>query len=88
LPSFKAGVLVDLKWDVPALLHICENIKASQRQYGLPIVLEETHIGLNEKAHIIGNTIEDKKIRGICDLALGYVRCHVDMLVNKPMIID
>lgn len=44
-------------------------------------------IGLNEKARVTGNMLEDEKIRGTCHLAPGNVRCHVDMLVAKPTII-
>jgi leucyl aminopeptidase (aminopeptidase T) len=58
----------------------------SQQKYGLPTVLEEVGIGLNEKARITGNMLEDEKLRGTCHLAPGNVRCHVDMLVDKPTI--
>lgn len=87
IAKFKAGVLVDLRCDDPALVGICEDIKASERQYGLPTVLEEVGIGLNEKARITGNMLEDEKIRGTCHLAPGNIRCHVDMLISKPTII-
>jgi hypothetical protein len=52
----------------------------------LPTVLEEVGIGLNEKARITGNMLEDEKIRGTCHLAPGNVRCHVDLLIDKPTI--
>jgi hypothetical protein len=48
--------------------------------------LEEVGIGLNEKARITGNMLEDEKLRGTCHLAPGNVRCHVDMLIDKPTI--
>ena len=65
---------------------IREEIMTSQKIYGLPTVLEEVGIGLNEKARITGNMLEDEKIRGTCHLAPGNVRCHVDMLIDKPTI--
>ena len=30
--------------------------------------------------------LEDEKLRGTCHLAPGNVRCHVDMLIDKPTI--
>jgi leucyl aminopeptidase (aminopeptidase T) len=84
--TYRDGVLVDLKCADPALECIIEDIKAAEAKYGLPTVLEEVGIGLNEKARITGNMLEDEKIMGTCHLAPGNVRCHVDMLVNKPTI--
>ncbi len=84
--QFKNGVLTDFKCEDRALDCIRENILASQETYGLPTVLEEVGIGLNEKARITGNMLEDEKIRGMCHLAPGNVRCHVDMLIDKPTI--
>jgi leucyl aminopeptidase (aminopeptidase T) len=54
--------------------------------YDLPSVLEEVGVGLNEKARITGNMLEDEKIKGTCHLAPGNIRCHVDLLINKPTI--
>jgi leucyl aminopeptidase (aminopeptidase T) len=84
--QFKNGVLTDIKCEDPALDSIRKDILASQKRYGLPTVLEEVGIGLNEKARITGNMLEDEKLRGTCHLAPGNVRCHVDMLVEKPTI--
>lgn len=84
--QFKDGVLIDFKCEDPALDGIRQDILVSQQRYGLPTVLEEVGIGLNEKARITGNMLEDEKIRGTCHLAPGNVRCHVDMLINKPTI--
>lgn len=86
IAKYVAGVLTDLRCDDPALRGVCEEIKASESRYGLPTVLEEVGIGLNEKARITGNMLEDEKIRGTCHLAPGNVRCHVDMLVSQPTI--
>ena len=85
--TYNNGVLVDLKCADPALECVIEDIKSAEATYGLPTVLEEVGIGLNEKARVTGNMLEDEKIRGTCHLAPGNVRCHVDMLVNKPTII-
>lgn len=85
--TFHDGVLTDLQCADPALAGIREDIKSAETKYGLPTVLEEVGIGLNEKARVTGNMLEDEKIRGTCHLAPGNVRCHVDMLVNKPTII-
>jgi len=84
--QFKEGVLTDFRCEDRALVCIREGIFASQERYGLPTVLEEVGIGLNEKARITGNMLEDEKIRGTCHLAPGNVRCHVDMLIDKPTI--
>jgi leucyl aminopeptidase (aminopeptidase T) len=84
--TYHDGVLTDLQCDDPALLGVREDIKSAETKYGLPTVLEEVGIGLNEKARITGNMLEDEKIRGTCHLAPGNIRCHVDMLVNKPTI--
>ena len=84
--QFKNGILTDFKCEEKSLDGIREDILASQERYGLPTVLEEVGIGLNEKARITGNMLEDEKIRGTCHLAPGNVRCHVDMLIDKPTI--
>jgi aminopeptidase len=87
IAKYSAGVLTDVQSEDPALGGVCEDIKTSEKRYGLPTVLEEVGIGLNEKARVTGNMLEDEKIRGTCHLAPGNVRCHVDMLVSKPTII-
>jgi aminopeptidase len=86
IAQFREGVLTDFKCEDRALDRIREDILASQRTYDLPTILEEVGIGLNEKARITGNMLEDEKIRGTCHLAPGNVRCHVDMLINRPTI--
>jgi hypothetical protein len=86
IARFENGVLTDIQCEDRALDGIREDILASQKKYGLPTVLEEVGIGLNEKARITGNMLEDEKLRGTCHLAPGNVRCHVDMLVDKPTI--
>ena len=84
--QFENGVLTDIQCEDRRLDCIREDILASQKKYGLPTVLEEVGIGLNEKARVTGNMLEDEKLRGTCHLAPGNVRCHVDMLVDKPTI--
>jgi hypothetical protein len=86
IATYSAGILTNLRCDDPALSGVCEDINASEQRYGLPTVLEEVGIGLNEKARVTGNMLEDEKIRGTCHLAPGNIRCHVDMLVAKPTI--
>lgn len=87
IAKYAGGVLTDLTCDDPALGGVCEDIKASERRYGLPTVLEEVGIGLNEKARVTGNMLEDEKLLGTCHLAPGNIRCHVDMLVSRPTIV-
>jgi aminopeptidase len=87
IAKFEGGVLTDLQCEDCALLGVREDIKSSEAKYGFATVLEEVGIGLNEKARVTGNMLEDEKIRGTCHLAPGNIRCHVDMLVNKPSII-
>jgi hypothetical protein len=84
--QFKNGILTDIQCEDRALNCIRKDILTSQEKYGLPTVLEEVGIGLNEKARITGNMLEDEKLRGTCHLAPGNVRCHVDMLIDKPTI--
>lgn len=84
--KFKNGVLVDIQCKDPELNVIKKDIAASEQKYGLPTILEELGIGLNEKARITGNMLEDEKIKGTCHLAPGNIRSHVDMLINKPTI--
>ena len=83
---FENGVLTDFQCEDRALNCIRKDILTSQEKYGLPTVLEEVGIGLNEKARITGNMLEDEKLRGTCHLAPGNIRCHVDMLIDKPTI--
>jgi hypothetical protein len=83
---FRDGVLIDLYCEDRALDCVREDIRSSQQMYGLPTVLEEVGVGLNEKARITGNMLEDEKIKGTCHLAPGNIRCHVDLLINKPTI--
>lgn len=84
--QFKDGVLADFRCEDRALKGVRENIFDAQERYGLPTVLEEVGIGLNEKARTTGNMLEDEKIRGTCHIAPGNVRCHVDLLIDKPTI--
>lgn len=84
--EFKEGVVTDFRCDDPGLRTLHDEMLASQKRYGLPTVLEEIGIGLNEKARVTGNMLEDEKIRGTCHLAPGNVRFHADMLVDKPTI--
>jgi len=84
--QFKDGFLTDFHCEDRKLDSVREDILASQELYGLPTVLEEVGIGLNEKARVTGNMLEDEKIRGTCHVAPGNVRCHVDLLIDKPTI--
>jgi leucyl aminopeptidase (aminopeptidase T) len=83
---FRNGVLSEFKSEDKTFNSIKEDILTSQKRYGLPTVLEEVGIGLNDKARITRNMLEDEKIRGTCHLAPGNIRCHVDMLIDKPTI--
>ena len=67
--QFKNGVLTDFCCKDPTLDCIREDISSSKEMYGLPTVLEEVGIGLNEKARITGNMLEDEKIKGTCHLS-------------------
>jgi aminopeptidase len=84
--QFKNGLLADFKCEDPALDSVRDSILNSQETYGLPTVLEEIGIGLNEKARITGNMLEDEKKKGTCHLASGNIRCHVDMLIDEPTV--
>jgi hypothetical protein len=84
--QFKNGVLTDFQCEDSKLQCIPQEIAVAEAKYGLPTILEEVGIGLNEKARITGNMLEDEKIRGTCHLAPGNIRCHVDMLISKPTI--
>jgi aminopeptidase len=86
IASFKDGVLTQLHSDDPALDGIRKDILNSQSKYGLSTVLEEVGIGLNDRARVTGNMLEDEKIKGTCHIAPGNIRCHVDMLIDKPTI--
>jgi len=86
IAEFKNGILADIQCEDRALDCIKEDIMFSEKKYGLPTVLEEVGIGLNDKARITGNMLEDEKLRGTCHLAPGNIRCHVDLLVDKPTI--
>jgi hypothetical protein len=84
--QFRNGLLTDLHCEDKALDCVRQEIKSSQEMYGLPTVLEEVGVGLNEKARLTGNMLEDEKTKGTCHLAPGNIRCHVDLLINKPTI--
>ncbi len=84
--EFRDGVLVGVHSDDSALDCIREDILGAEANYCKPTVLEEFGIGLNDKARVTGNMLEDEKIRGTCHLAPGNIRCHVDMLIDKPTI--
>lgn len=86
IAKFQNGVLTNLHSDDPALNCIKEDITAAEAKYGMATVLEEMGIGLNEKARVTGNMLEDEKVSGTCHLAPGNIRCHVDMLVHNPSI--
>jgi leucyl aminopeptidase (aminopeptidase T) len=56
--------------------------------------LGEFGIGLNEKAKITGNMLEDEKIYGSCHFAIGFnyeedapAMIHLDGLVQRPTVI-
>jgi len=84
--EFRDGVVTNFRCDDPSLRTLHDEMLTSQKRYGLPTVLEEIGIGLNEKARVTGNMLEDEKIRGTCHVAAGNVRFHADMLVDKPTI--
>ena len=84
--KFKNGVLMDLYSDDPRFNGIREDVKRAETKYGRPTILEEVGIGLNEKARVTGQMLEDEKIRGTCHLAPGNIRCHVDLLIDSPSI--
>lgn len=86
IAQFENGILTDIQCEDRALDCIKQDIMFSQKKYGLPTVLEEVGIGLNDKARITGNMLEDEKLRGTCHLAPGNIRCHVDLLINRPTI--
>lgn len=53
--------------------------------------LGELGIGLNEKAQIVGNMLEDEKVNGTCHIAIGAnydddakALIHLDGLIQKP----
>jgi leucyl aminopeptidase (aminopeptidase T) len=53
--------------------------------------LGELGIGLNEKAEIVGNMLEDEKVNGTCHIAIGAnydddakALIHLDGLIKKP----
>ncbi|HUU88281.1 MAG TPA: hypothetical protein VMX17_11075, partial [Candidatus Glassbacteria bacterium] len=69
--QFREGILTDFQCEDRALDCVREDILTSEQRYGLPTVLEEVGIGLNEKARITGNMLEDEKIKGTCHLAPG-----------------
>jgi leucyl aminopeptidase (aminopeptidase T) len=55
--------------------------------------LGELGIGLNEKADIVGNMLEDEKVNGTCHIAIGAnydddarALIHLDGLIQKPTI--
>lgn len=87
IAKFKNGVLTEIRCDDHALDALIGDVLGSAAKYGLETVLEEVGIGLNDKARVTGNMLEDEKIRGTCHLAPGNIRCHVDMLINNPTII-
>ncbi len=87
IAEFHDGILTRLHCDDPALDSLRKEMMNAQSLYGLPTVLEEVGIGLNERARVTGNMLEDEKIKGTCHLAPGNIRCHVDMLINKPTIV-
>ena len=86
IAKFKNGVLTDLYSDDPHFNGIREDVKSAEAKYGRPTILEEVGIGLNEKARVTGQMLEDEKIRGTCHLAPGNIRCHVDLLIDSPSI--
>jgi hypothetical protein len=86
IAQFDNGILKEIQCEDRAFDGIKKDLWISQKKYGLPTILEEVGIGLNDKARITGNMLEDEKLRGTCHLAPGNVRCHVDLLVDKPTI--
>ncbi|UCG45855.1 MAG: hypothetical protein JSV58_03560 [Candidatus Bathyarchaeota archaeon] len=80
------GVITNFHCDDPGPAPVFEKMLATQHRYGLPTILEEVGIGLNERARLTGNMLEDEKLRGTCHIAPGNIRYHADMLVNKPTI--
>ena len=58
-------------------------------------IIAELGIGVNEKAKITGNVLEDEKIKGTCHIAVGNnilyggknsVQLHIDSVIKKPTI--
>ncbi len=61
IAKFSDGFLTELQCEDSALNGVRTDIKNAQLKYGLPTVLEEVGIGLNEKARVTGNLLEDEK---------------------------
>lgn len=57
-----------------------------EHDYGLPTVLEEIGIGINEAARNTGKLLEVEKKYGTVHFALGNIRYHNDFVVGKPTV--
>ena len=80
IPGFASYIIVSLTWSLPGMI-LGET------------ALSFLGIGLNPRARVTGNMLEDEKILGTCHFAIGSnydddaeAFIHLDCLVNKPTI--
>ncbi|NIO44140.1 MAG: hypothetical protein GTN36_01100 [Candidatus Aenigmarchaeota archaeon] len=84
--SFKDGVLTDYRSPDEAFQVLHEEWKQREAEYGLPTVMEELGIGINDKARRTPEMLEAEKMDGTAHAAAAHVNSHADFLVDRPTV--
>lgn len=84
--SFRDGILTDYSSPDQIFHVLLEEWKEREEKYGLPTVLEELGIGINDKARRTPEMLEAEKMGGTIHAAAAHVNSHADFLVDKPTV--
>lgn len=84
--SFEDGILTDYSSPDETFHVLLTEWKEREKEYGLPTVMEELGIGINNKARRTPEMLEAEKMGGTIHVAAAHVNSHADFLVDKPTV--
>jgi len=84
--SVKDGVVKYFSSEDETFQTLHEEWKQREKEYGLPTILEEFGVGINDKARKSKNLLETEKMGGTIHIAAAHVNSHADFIVSKPTV--
>jgi hypothetical protein len=82
----KDGIVTYFHSDDEAFKPVSDEWMKREIEYGLPTVLEEVGIGINDKARRSKKLLETEKLAGTVHFAPAHIRSHADFIVDKPTV--